>query len=96
MRNWRGMPTILGENSGRREVFFGGGAWNPGETRPKNSRKNVAGEIRWEIRRQFSYNSPDQLKKFTPNPLCRTSGSKLDRSDFNSDRSDLKSPETKH
>ena len=49
-------------------------AWNPGETRPKNSLSKFAIKIRWEIRRQFSSNSPDQNKKFTPNPLCITSG----------------------
>ena len=49
-------------------------AWTPGKTRPKNSLSRFAIKIRWEIRRQFSYNSPGQNKKFTPNPLCITSG----------------------
>ena len=35
-------------------IFLGGGCWNPGETRPKNSRENIAIKIRWDIRRQLS------------------------------------------
>ena len=40
----------------------GGGVWNPGKTRPKT----FAIEIRWETRRHFSQNSPDQNKQFIP------------------------------
>ena len=58
-------------------VILGGG-WSPGETRPKNWRKKFAGEIRWEIHRQFSKKLPDQIKKnLTPNLLCRSLGSKF-------------------
>ena len=39
--NWRGIPTILGGD------FWG--AWSPGETKPKNLQKNIAGEIRWQF-----------------------------------------------
>ena len=60
-------------------VNLWGRAWNPGKTRPKNSQSKFAIEIRWEIRRQFSWNSPGQNNKITPNPLNRTSGSRFPR-----------------
>ena len=76
MWTWRGMPTNSGVNFGRE---FLGEAWNTQKTRPKNLRRRFAikirWEIRWEIRQQFSLNSRGLIKKFTPNPLCRTSGS---------------------
>ena len=63
------------DNSGREFwAWIFGVAWNPGKTRPKNSLSKFAIRIRWEIHRQFSYNSPGQNKKFTPNPLCIPSG----------------------
>ena len=66
------MPTILDVNFGR-EFFLV--AWSPGKTRPKKiAEKQFAIKIRWEFRRQFSYNSPDQNINFTPNPLCITWG----------------------
>ena len=36
--------------------------------------QNSPSKFAIKIRRQFSQNSPDQNKKFTPNPLCITSG----------------------
>ena len=56
-----------------REFFFlgGGGGVKPWRNKPEK----IAGEMRW----QFSKNSPDQIIKFTPNPLCRISGSKESR-----------------
>ena len=66
MSNWRGMTTILGVN------FRSEGGGGP-ETLEKQGRKftdkNFDGKIRREIRQQFSYNSPDQIKQPTPNPL---------------------------
>ena len=63
------MPTILGVN-----VFWGGGlkpwAW-------RNSAEKLAGKIQSKFAengQQFSQNSPDQIKKITTNPLCKTSG----------------------
>ena len=48
-------------------IFFWGGGWNPGETRPWR--------IRGEIGGQFSEKKlPDQTKHFTPSPLCRIPG----------------------
>ena len=56
------MPTILDVNFGCE--FFG---WP--EALEKQGRK-----IRHQNSPAISQNSPDQNKKFTPNPLCITSG----------------------
>ena len=40
------MRTILGVNFGRDFFFGGGGASNPGETRPRNLRKKFAVKFR--------------------------------------------------
>ena len=55
---------MRGVNLGRE--FWGGKAWNPWKTRPKPSRNNFAIKICWEIRRQFSQNSPGQNKEKSP------------------------------
>ena len=51
------------------------GAWYPGKTRPTNLRKNSPSNFA----EKFVGNLPKicwaPKKKFTPNPLCRTSGS---------------------
>ena len=82
------MRTILDVNFGHE--FFGV-AWSPGKTRPKNSLSKFAIKIRWEIRRQFSSNSPDQNEKFTPNPLCITSGPRLEPCKNHDSRSNSRS-----
>ena len=65
--NWRGMPTIYGREFWAWFLRGGGGGglkrWNPGGIRPKNSQEEFAIKIRWDIRRPFSLNSPDQITK---------------------------------
>ena len=65
------MPTILDVNFGRE--FFG---WPEalGKTRPKNSLSKFAIKIRWEIRRQFSSNSPDKNKNSPPKSALQNVG----------------------
>ena len=53
---WQFWTWILGVNLG------GGGAWKFNPWREKAEKR---GKVRWEIRRQFSQNSPDQNKNFT-------------------------------
>ena len=64
--NRRGMPTILGMN------FWGGG----GGLKPwRNKAEKIAEKTRWRTSLRNSpaifQNSPGQIEKFTPNPLCR-------------------------
>ena len=54
---------------------FFAGAWQPGETRPKNLREKFAEGFAEKIGGNSPKNSPDPNKKFNPNPLCRSSGS---------------------
>ena len=65
-----GFPCFLPEKQGKEDQGLGMNYWEGmktwKKTRPKNPRNIFAIKIRWEIRRQFSSNSPDQLK-FTPN-----------------------------
>ena len=64
------MPTILGVNFGREflpEILEKQGQKFCGEFWPSKFAEKFAGN--------FPYNSPDQNKQFTPNPLCRISGS---------------------
>ena len=67
--NWRGMPTILGVNFGGESL---GWAWSPRETRLKHSREKIAKD---KCAGKFLNVVTQQNKRFTPSPLCRTSGS---------------------
>ena len=77
LKNWNVSGTSLKIGKECRRFLGMSFGWNffrgpeAGETRPKNLWKKIARGIC----RQFSQNSPDQIKKFTPNPLCITSGS---------------------
>ena len=67
------------DNSGREFwawIFWGClKSWKK-RTRQQNSQKKFAIKFCWEICLQCSLNSLDQNREFTPNPLCRASGSK--------------------
>ena len=86
---WRGMPTILGMNFGREFL----GARSPGETRPKNLRKqkSLQNSLRNWPATFLKFAGPN-LKIHPPNPLCRTSGSKMGDRFTSRPRTSLQNP----
>ena len=59
--------------------IFLGGELKSWKTRPTNSQRNFAIKIHWEIRRQFSSNSPDQNKN---SPQIRFTEPRAQRNTF--------------